>query len=128
MIEQLQKMSAEQLKASTNMIIHAGNAKSNAMEALNDAKQGHFKEAKQYLEEADNELIKAHNEQSALLTDEARGDQIAITLLAVHSQDHLMISTVYNDVVKSLVEVYQMIYANKQSEEQLIQQNIHHGE
>lgn len=112
MIEQFQKMSTEQLKASTNMIIHAGNAKSNAMEALNNAKQGHFKEAHLYLEKADDELIKAHNEQSVLLTDEARGDQIAITLLAVHSQDHLMLSAVYNDFVKSLVDVYQMIYHN----------------
>lgn len=116
MIEQLQKMSQEQLQASTQMIIHAGNAKSNAMEALNDAKKGRFHEAQQHLDEADNELIKAHNAQTALLTDEARGDEMAVTLLAVHSQDHLMTSTVYNDLVKSIVDVYKMIYHNQEED------------
>lgn len=41
---------------------------------------------------------------------------MAVTLLAVHSQDHLMTSTVYNDLVKSIVDVYKMIYQNQEED------------
>lgn len=113
---EIQKMSAEQLEASMKMIMHAGNAKSEAMEALNAAKNGDFKRAEEQLSLADDELIKAHNEQTTLLTDEASGEAITETFFAVHSQNHLMTSTVYNDLVKSIVDVYRMIYHNHEEE------------
>ncbi|MST79927.1 PTS lactose/cellobiose transporter subunit IIA [Lactobacillus equicursoris] len=49
----------------------------------------------------------AHNSQTAMLTKEASGEHIPVTLLLVHSQDHLMTAITYIDLAKELVAVYE---------------------
>ena len=101
-------MSQEQLEAVMGLIINAGNAKSDAMEAIQAAKEGNFDLAQEKLEAADQALVEAHHSQTGL-TEEASGNPMTVTLLAVHSQDHLMTSITFNDMAKEVVALYKRI-------------------
>lgn len=100
-------MNDEQMQAVMGLIINAGNAKSDAMEAIQAAKQGDFEVAHDKLEAADKALIEAHHSQTNLLTAEAQGEELNLTLLTVHSQDHLMTSITFNDMAKEMVSMYE---------------------
>lgn len=99
----------ENLEAIMGLIMNAGNAKSDAMEAIQAAKAGNFKEADEKLKSADQSLVQAHHSQTELLTKEANGESIDITLLTVHSQDHLMTSITFVDLARELIDVYKRL-------------------
>lgn len=96
----------ESLEAIMGLIMNAGNAKSDAMEAIQAAKAGNFEEADEKIKTAEDSLVKAHHSQTELLTKEAGGESIDITLLTVHSQDHLMTSITFVDLAKEFIDVY----------------------
>ncbi|WP_071875946.1 PTS lactose/cellobiose transporter subunit IIA, partial [Enterococcus phoeniculicola] len=76
------------LEAVMGLIMYGGNAKSDAMEAIAAAKKGEFEEADQKIADAEASLVEAHHSQTGLLTQEAQGNHMEVTLLTVHSQDH----------------------------------------
>ena len=41
-----------------------------------------------------------------MLTQEAQGKHVAVTLLTVHSQDHLMTAIAVTDLAKEVIDVY----------------------
>lgn len=102
-------MSQEQLEAVMGLIINAGNAKSDAMEAIQAAKDGDFALAQEKLAATDQALVEAHHSQTGLLTEEASGNPMTVTLLAVHSQDHLMTGITFNDMAKEVVDLYKRL-------------------
>ena len=104
-------MEQGQLEKVMGLIINAGNAKSDEMEAIQAAKKGDFSLAKEKLQAADQALLEAHHAQTELLTAEAQGEALELTLLVVHSQDHLMTSITFNDLAKEMVELYQRMAA-----------------
>lgn len=103
------EMSQEQLEAVMGLIVNAGNAKSDAMEAIQAAKNGEFEEADEKLKAAEAALVEAHHAQTKLLTAEANGEVLTITLLTIHSQDHLMTSITFNDLAKEVIDVYRRL-------------------
>ncbi|MHC5252797.1 PTS lactose/cellobiose transporter subunit IIA [Listeria kieliensis] len=90
------------------LIVNGGNAKSNAMLAIQAAKEGNFEEADKYLEEADKALLEAHHSQTSLIQGEARGEKTPVSLLLVHAQDHLMNGITFKDLAKEIVELYRV--------------------
>ena len=72
-----------------NIIIHAGNAKAKLYEALQASKENDFDKADNLLKEADEEVLNAHKIQTKLIQGEAAGDKSEISMLLIHSQDHL---------------------------------------
>lgn len=102
-------MNQEQLEAVMGLIMNSGDAKSSAMEAIQAAKKNEFDLAREKLAAAEEALIEAHHAQTGLLTKEASGDPMTVTLLAVHSQDHLMTSITFNDLAKEVVDIYQRL-------------------
>lgn len=103
------EMSQEQLEAIMGLIVNAGNAKSDAMEAIQAAKKGEFEEADKKLKAAEAALVEAHHAQTKLLTAETNGEALTITLLTIHSQDHLMTSITFNDLAKEVIDVYRRL-------------------
>ncbi|WP_179394057.1 PTS lactose/cellobiose transporter subunit IIA [Lacticaseibacillus absianus] len=91
------------------LIINGGNAKSSAFEAIAAAKEGDFDKADDKLKEADGFLVEAHNAQTKMLTAEANGDHAKVTLLMVHSQDHLMTSITFRDLAGEIVDLYKRL-------------------
>ena len=83
-----------------NLVVNSGNARSLALEAFRDARAGKFEDAEAKLKEADEVFLGAHEVQTEL-----NGKGIDISLLVVHSQDHLMCAMVVIDLVKEMVEM-----------------------
>nr|WP_245729987.1 PTS lactose/cellobiose transporter subunit IIA [Vagococcus teuberi] len=101
----------ELLTTIMSLIVKSGNAKSDAMEAIQEAKQKHFDEARQKIESAEKNIVDAHGAQTALLTQEASGNNVEVTLLLVHAQDHLMTSISFIDLAKEIIDLYSVCYA-----------------
>ncbi len=53
--------------------------------------------------------MEAHHSQTGLLTQEAQGNHMTVTLLTVHSQDHLMTSIAFTDLAKEIIDVYRRL-------------------
>ncbi len=102
-------MEEKNLESIMGLIMFGGNAKSDAMEAIAAAKEGNIELADQKIEDAKDSLVEAHRAQTGLLTQEAQGDHMTVTLLTVHAQDHLMTSIAFTDLAKELVDVYRRI-------------------
>ncbi|MFT8812148.1 PTS lactose/cellobiose transporter subunit IIA [Oenococcus sp.] len=101
------------LIAAMGLITNAGNAKSTAFEAIQAAKSKNFALADSKLKEANNALVEAHNSQTKMLADEAGGKHSTVTLLMVHSQDHLMTSITFLDLATEIVNLYKVIFSGK---------------
>ncbi|WP_438763592.1 PTS lactose/cellobiose transporter subunit IIA [Enterococcus sp. AZ194] len=91
------------------LIMYGGNAKSDAMEAIAAAKKGNFEEADQKIADAKASLVEAHHSQTGLLTQEAQGNHMEVTLLTVHSQDHLMTAIAFTDLAEEIIALYRRI-------------------
>ncbi|WP_275421605.1 PTS lactose/cellobiose transporter subunit IIA [Fervidibacillus halotolerans] len=88
------------------IILHAGNGRSSAMEAIQEAKDGNFQKADQLIDDAGEELGKAHSYQTKLLQEEAKGNGIDVNVMLIHSQDHLMTAMTVRDLASEFVELY----------------------
>ncbi len=97
------------LEAIMGLIVNGGNAKSDSMEAIQAAKEGNFELAAEKFKDADASLDKAHQSQTAMLTQEAQGEHMEVSLLTVHSQDHLMTAIAFTDLAKEIIELYKKI-------------------
>lgn len=102
-------MEEQNLEAIMGLIMHSGNAKSDAMEAIAAAKAGDFDTADKKVKNAEASLVEAHRSQTGLLTEEAKGNHITVTLLTVHSQDHLMTSIAFTDLAKEIIDIYRQL-------------------
>ncbi|MBZ3635889.1 PTS lactose/cellobiose transporter subunit IIA [Enterococcus faecium] len=101
----------QNIEAIMGLIMFGGNAKSDAMEAIAAAKIGDFELADRKIADAEESLIQAHHAQTDMLTQEARGNHMQVTLLTVHSQDHLMTSIAFTDLAKEIIELYRRVYS-----------------
>ena len=99
----------QNLETVMGLIMNGGNAKSSAFGAIHAAKAGDFKLADDKLKESDHCLTEAHNVQSGMLTAEAQGDHAKVTLLMVHSQDHLMNAITFRDLAGEIVALYKRL-------------------
>ncbi len=99
----------ENMEAIMGLIMYGGNAKSDAMEAIAAAKKGDFELADQKLKDADASLSQAHESQTGMLTKEAQGEHMNVTLLAVHSQDHLMTAIAFKDLATEIIDLYRRL-------------------
>lgn len=66
-------MDESNLESVMGLIMYGGEAKSNAMEAIQAAKKGDFSKANRRLADANAALLQAHKAQTEMLTREAQG-------------------------------------------------------
>ncbi|MFT8322654.1 MAG: PTS lactose/cellobiose transporter subunit IIA [Bacillus sp. (in: firmicutes)] len=92
-----------------HIILHGGNGKSCAMEAISAAKDGDFTLAEQKMKEAGEALKEAHHLQTALIQNEVRGNQMDLSLLMVHAQDHLMNAIMLKDMAQEIIDLFQLV-------------------
>lgn len=94
----------------TELVVNGGNARSKSMEAIREAKKGEFKLAEEKIKEANEALNKAHEFQTNIIQAEAAGEEeIKVTLLMVHGQDHLMNAMTVRDLAIEMIEMYKEI-------------------
>ena len=89
------------------IIVYSGDARTKAMEAIKNAKKGKIQEARELLIASDEEFSKAHCFQTDLIQKEAAGEDIGISLLMIHAQDHLMNAMTIKGIAKEFVDLYE---------------------
>ncbi|MFS0779769.1 PTS lactose/cellobiose transporter subunit IIA [Neobacillus sp. 3P2-tot-E-2] len=87
------------------IILASGNARGYLLESMEYLKPRNEEKIKELFELARVELNNAHRSQTALLSKEANGEDIKMTVLLVHAQDHLMTTITIRDLVEKFVEV-----------------------
>ncbi|WP_242257806.1 PTS lactose/cellobiose transporter subunit IIA [Streptococcus thoraltensis] len=97
------------LEAIMGLIMYGGEAKGKAVEAIREAKLGNITEARARIDDAYNSLNVAHNSQTELLSQEAAGQSVELSLLMVHGQDHLMTALTFIDMAKEVIDVYEKL-------------------
>jgi cellobiose PTS system EIIA component len=92
-----------------DIIVHAGNARTEAYAALKAAEGGDFDQAAKLLQRAEEEMAIAHKVQTGIIQQEAAGNNIEITLLVVHAQDHLMTAIAEKNLIEGMVGMQKTI-------------------
>lgn len=88
------------------IVAYAGDARSKLLEALNAAQAGDYAKAEELVTAAEECITDAHKAQTSLLTKEAQGDAIELSVTLMHGQDHLMTTILLKDLMKHLIELY----------------------
>ena len=91
------------------IVAYAGDAKTALLKALDNAREGKIEEAKKLVEEANQSIVDAHNEQTKLLANEAGGMDMDVTFIMVHGQDTLMTTMMLMDQCKFFIDEYERI-------------------
>lgn len=92
------------------LILHAGDAKSSAMNAIQAANGFQFETAKELIKEANREMRAAHQIQTDLIQQEAGGNRYEVNILLVHAQDHFAMAMTAIENAKNVIALNQKIY------------------
>lgn len=90
------------------LIAHSGDARTFAFQALQAAKKHDFQESERLMEESQKAAAEAHHGQTDLLIAEANGEKTEISVLLIHSQDHLMTSMLAQELIREMIELYKV--------------------
>lgn len=94
---------------SFRLISLAGDAMGKLFEANQSATSGQIQEAQNLLQEANQLLNQAHNEQTKLMVAEANGNSVELNVLLVHAQDTLMNTVLAENFMKQMIQMNQRI-------------------
>ena len=91
----------------TKMIYESETARDLGFQALHKAGDDHdIDKAHELMEEASDHVLLAHLAQNELLAAEARGEEIKIDVLMVHSHDHMSAALLALDMIREKLEDY----------------------
>ena len=91
------------------IILHAGDARVLAKEAIEHAKKREFSKSYEKLAVAKEEIIKAHKSQTEIIQSEMSGNSYENNLLFTHAQDTLMTISSEVNLTKSLIELFELV-------------------
>lgn len=91
------------------LITASGNAKSDAMEAIQHAKKGDFQAAREAILKAEESLKEAHRTQTTLIQNEAKGEKSEVSILLIHAQDHLMNAILMKELAGEFIDLYEQV-------------------
>ena len=88
------------------LISGVGTARSSYIEAIQEAKQGHYDKAKQLLKDGDKAFVEGHDAHTQLLQQEASGKEEPLNLLIIHAEDQLMSAEAFKTIALEFIDVY----------------------
>lgn len=100
----------------TNLVLHGGNARGKAYDALDAAEEGNFELADKCLEEADEEFYEGHDYQNMLIQGQLNDTP---NFLVIHAQDQLMTALAEKNLIKREIVLYKKVYELEQKVESL---------
>jgi PTS system cellobiose-specific IIA component len=100
------ELATKAVQIATQVIIHAGNARTLIQHALKAASDGYVDVAEEKLNEANEEIRSAHRTQTDVIQAEARGENLPHSLLLTHAQDTLMIAISEGQMAKHIIKLY----------------------
>jgi PTS system cellobiose-specific IIA component len=96
------------------MILHSGNARADAYEAIDNVKNKEFDKSKELIENAKKELLFSQKTHAELLREMASEEDVPTNLLLVHAEDHVSVSEMAIDMAKELYAVYEILAGRKE--------------
>lgn len=92
------------------LLIHAGQARSDAMEAMAASRRKEWVEAERLMESSEQACRRAHKIQTTLISQDEGSGKIRMNLILVHAQDHLMTAMLCQDLAKEIIKLRQEIF------------------
>lgn len=89
------------------LILHGGDGRSCAVEAIAAAKQGDYSLAHQKLKESTDAILMAHQTQVSLLQKETEEEVMNVSLLVVLARNNLMKTLTVKNMAAEFVELYE---------------------
>lgn len=102
------------IQFATMTILHAGNARKFISEAYKELSEFHFESARKKIEQAKEEALFAHREQSKIIRAESDGESLEFSLLLTHAQDTVMTAVSEMHIAKNLINIVEKIQENNQ--------------
>jgi PTS system cellobiose-specific IIA component len=100
------EMSKEEVaEIAMQVIASAGEARSKIYDALNMCLKKDFEKCEELISEAEELIIEANKLTYNILSAEAKGENISITLLLIHAFDILMASIIERDLAKKIIQM-----------------------
>lgn len=88
------------------IIANSGEARAKISDAMDAIEEGQFELAVQLVEQAEENLLEAHNVHMQIVQKEACGERINPTLLLIHAMDIMLITEAERDLVKRILRMY----------------------
>lgn len=93
--------------ASFQLILHSGNARSSAYEALHEVKTDCLRTGKVKIKEAKEELLIAQKQHAQLLRKAASEENLQVDLLLVHAEGHISSTQVAVELIDEMIQMYE---------------------
>ena len=103
----------ELIPVSMQIILNAGDARTDAFNAIAAARQADYEKAEQLIEKAEEEIKQAHIVQTEIMQNEISGAEYELCILFIHAQDTLMTIKSELSMAKEIVELYKELNALK---------------
>lgn len=91
------------------IISSVGTARSMYVEAIQEAKQGNFEEAKKLIKEGEECFVQGHHAHAQLIQQEASGQPTECCLLLLHAEDQLMSAEAFKIIADEFISVYERL-------------------
>ncbi|MFI8417349.1 PTS lactose/cellobiose transporter subunit IIA [Serratia sp. NPDC078593] len=88
------------------LLVFSGSARSSALMALQQARAGDFTASAAQMAESKEAVKQAHRIQTQLISLDEGSGKLAMNLITVHAQDHLMNAMVIQDLADDMIELY----------------------
>ena len=89
------------------IVAYSGDARSTLLSLLKEMRAGNFENVEEKLKEADENINLAHQSQTKILQQEARGEDMEMGFIFIHGQDHLMTNSLLRDIVDDFTHLYE---------------------
>ncbi|MBQ6217231.1 MAG: PTS lactose/cellobiose transporter subunit IIA [Erysipelotrichaceae bacterium] len=97
------------IQVSMNIILNAGDARTEAFGALELAKKGEFGAAAEKIKNAEEAIRQAHQAQTDVLQEEMSGEAHELCILFIHAQDTLMTIKSELSMIKEMIDLYKLV-------------------
>ena len=91
------------------IVAYSGDARSTLLSLLKEMRAGNFEHVEEKLKEADENINLAHQSQTKILQQEARGEDMEMGFIFIHGQDHLMTTMTLREVALEMLELYKKL-------------------
>lgn len=88
------------------IITDVGSARSKYIEAMQEAKAGHYERCNQLMKAGNEAYAKGHRAHASLITQEAGGKSVELSLLLIHAEDQLMSAESFKILCNEFLDVY----------------------
>ena len=91
------------------IITNVGSAKSSYIEAIQFAKQGDYEKAFDSIKEGNEMFKEGHKAHAELITMEASGKPVQVSLILMHAEDQLMNADSFKIIAIEMIDLYKKI-------------------